>query len=64
MKVSKPDDDKAIGPTRSPAAGPTVIDVDIDPESEGYRAIHYPYPSDFSQRGIPKSSLLESTRPD
>ena len=26
---------------------PTVIDVPIDPEQEGYRAIHYPYPSDF-----------------
>lgn len=26
---------------------PTVIDVPIDPESPGYRAIHYPYPSDF-----------------
>ena len=26
---------------------PTVIDVPIDPEQEGYRAINYPYPSDF-----------------
>lgn len=30
----------------------TVIDVSIDPESEGYRAIFYPYPSDFADRGL------------
>lgn len=33
---------------------PTVIDVAIDPESEGYRAIFYPYPSDFAHRGLEK----------
>lgn len=32
----------------------TVIDVAIDPESEGYRAIFYPYPSDFAHRGLEK----------
>ena len=35
----------------------TVIDVDIDPQSEGYRAIHYPYPSDFTERGIPHPAI-------
>lgn len=35
------------------AEGPTVIAVAIDPESPGYRAIQYPYPSDFADRGLP-----------
>lgn len=35
---------------------PTVIDIPIDPDQEGYRAIHYPYPSDFYKTTV-------STRP-
>jgi acetolactate synthase I/II/III large subunit len=54
MKVSQPDELKPAIRKALGASGPTVIDVDIDPESAGYRAIHYPYPSDFSQRGIPR----------
>jgi acetolactate synthase I/II/III large subunit len=51
-KISKPADLKPALLSALRAAGPTVLDVDIDPRSEGYRAIHYPYPSDFGLRGI------------
>lgn len=53
VKVSKPDMIKRSVQDALASGEPTVIDVDIDPESEGYRSIHYPYPSGFSQRGIP-----------
>jgi acetolactate synthase I/II/III large subunit len=54
MKVSQPAELKPAIRKALATGCPTVIDVDIDPESPGYRAIHYPYPSDFSQRGIPR----------
>lgn len=54
MKVSQPDELKAAVRKALGSGRPTVIDVDIDPDSAGYRAIRYPYPSDFSQRGIPR----------
>ncbi len=54
VKVTAPDQ---VGPAVSRALaegdGPVVLDVDIDPESAGYRSVHYPYPSDFAERGIP-----------
>jgi acetolactate synthase I/II/III large subunit len=54
MKVSQPSELKPAVRKALASGGPTVIDVDIDPLSAGYRAIHYPYPSDFGQRGIPR----------
>jgi len=54
VKVTEPDGVlPAVSKALAGADGPVVIDVDIDPESAGYRAIHYPYPSDFADRGIP-----------
>jgi acetolactate synthase-1/2/3 large subunit len=31
---------------------PVVVDVEIDREAAGYRAIHYRYPNDFAGRGL------------
>jgi acetolactate synthase-1/2/3 large subunit len=35
---------------------PTVIDVPIDPDDPGYRAIHYKYPSDYADPILPAES--------
>jgi acetolactate synthase I/II/III large subunit len=52
IKVSKPDEIKTAVEKALRSNGPVVIDVDIDPESAGYRSIHYRYPSDFGERGL------------
>lgn len=52
VKITKPADLKPALSRALRDRVPTVLDVDIDPESAGYRAIHYPYPSDFGLRGI------------
>jgi acetolactate synthase-1/2/3 large subunit len=52
VKINKPSDLKPALSAALRGPGPTVLDVDIDPASEGYRAIHYPYPSNFGLRGI------------
>lgn len=52
LRIEQPDQ---VGPAVRAALGadvPTVIDVPIDPETPGYRAVHYPYPSDFGERGL------------
>lgn len=52
VRVARLDELEPALRTALGASGPTVISVDIDPESPGYRAIHYPYPDDFASRGL------------
>jgi acetolactate synthase-1/2/3 large subunit len=51
--VSTPDEVRKALREALRAAVPTVIDVAIDPDSEGYRAIHYRYPMDFADPVTP-----------
>jgi len=53
LKVVKPEEiGPAVREALSAADGPVVLDVEIDRESPGYRAIHYRYPGDFADRGL------------
>lgn len=52
VKVSQPDEMRPAVLAALEASGPTVIDVDIDPEQPGYRTVHYPYPNDWAARGL------------
>ncbi|WP_028921479.1 thiamine pyrophosphate-binding protein [Pseudonocardia acaciae] len=52
VTVRSPDEIKPAVKEALSAGRPTIIDVDIDPESPGYRSIHYRYPSHFDHRGL------------
>jgi acetolactate synthase I/II/III large subunit len=53
IRITRPEE---IGPAVRDALDeanvPVVLDVEIDVEAPGYRAIHYKYPSDFAGRGL------------
>jgi acetolactate synthase-1/2/3 large subunit len=36
------------------SGAPCVVQVEIDPESAGYRSVAYAYPTDFAVRGLPR----------
>ncbi|GAA4231954.1 thiamine pyrophosphate-binding protein [Actinomadura meridiana] len=52
VRVRAPEEIKDAVRKALDSGEPTVIDVDIDPESEGYRSVHYRYPSNFADRGL------------
>jgi acetolactate synthase I/II/III large subunit len=53
LKVTTPEEIKpALREALATEDGPVVLDVEIDREAPGYRAIHYRYPNDFAGRGL------------
>jgi len=54
VKASRPDEVRTAVRDALQARTATVIDVGIDPDSEGYRSIHYRYPMDFADPVIPR----------
>lgn len=56
-RITKPDEIKPAIREALSSARPFVVDAAINVDVQGYRAIWYPYPSDFAGRGVPNPPL-------